>query len=300
MPRSLRPMALFVLLIASLACTGTGVPTLSPDSVGTIVAATMAAITPAPSATPVPPTATLAPLVLPSVSAPTLSLPTAGLPPASVPTRVAGAATIVVVPAATRMTFLTGATTGVVSGPVQPGQTINYVLQAAQGQPMLVDVGSLNNDVTLSIKTQGGTSMLNASEGASTWQGSLPQTEDYYLTVHGGATTENYTMTITIPSRVRFAQGAESAKLSGKTVAGYIVSYTLFAVKDQRMTVDLANLAGQAVLGIYGWNDGQPYVRAAAEKTHFSFTLPATQDYIIQVVPREGSTVSFALKFEIR
>ena len=286
MPRSLPvAMSFTVILIATLACAVTGVPTNSPDAVGTIVAATMAAVSPAPTSTPVPPTATLVPLVLPTTPAFT---PTAAPPP------------VIVVPGATRITFLTGATTGVVSAPIQPGQTINYVLQASQGQPMMVDVGSLNNDVTLSMKTQGGTSMLNASALESSWQGSLPITEDYYLAVHGGATTENFTMTITIPSRINFAQGADSAKVKGKTVAGYNVAYTLFAIKDQKMSVELDTVGGDAVLSIYGWNDGQPYIRAAAEKKTFSFTLPATQDYIVQVVPQAGSAVSYLLTIKIK
>jgi hypothetical protein len=118
--------------------------------------------------------------------------------------------------------------------------------------------------------------------------------------VHGGATAENFKMAITIPSRIKFAEGDDSVKVSGKTVAGYNVSYTLFAVKDQRMSVELSSVSGNAVLSIYGWNDGQPYVRAAAEETSFRFTLPATQDYIVQVVPRAGSTVSYLMKIEIK
>ncbi len=293
MPRFLRlwvPLLLIVAATAACVAPGFAVATTPPDAVGTIVAATMAAITPMPSDTPIPPTATLAPLVLPTAAPPTASLPTQPV----------GAPTIIVVPAATRITFLTGATTGVLSAPIQPGQTINYVLQAAQGQPMIVDVGSLNSDVTLSIKTQGGTSMLNASAGRTSWQGSLPQTEDYYLSVHGGATTENFTMTITIPSRIKFQEGADSAKVSGQTVAGYNVAYVLFAIKDQKMNVDLTGLSGNVVLSIWGWNDGQPYVRASSERSSFAFTLPATQDYIVQVVPQAGSTVKYLMTVKIQ
>ncbi len=287
MTRSLRLCLSLLIVAASAACIAPGfaVPTTPPDTVGTIVAATMAAITPAPTETPLPPTPTLAPLILPT---------------SSVPTQPIGAPTIIVVPAATRISFLTGATTGVVSGPIQPGQTINYVLQAAQGQPMMVDVGSLNSDVTLSIKTQGGTSMLNASAGRTSWQGSLPQTEDYYLSVHGGATTENFTMTVSIPSRIKFQEGADTAKVSGQTVAGYNVAYVLFALKGQKMRVELDGLSSTAALSIWGWNDGQPYVRAASEKSSFSFTLPATQDYIVQVVPQAGSTVRYVMVVKIQ
>ncbi len=295
MPRSLRVyISLVAIALAGAACVAPGfaVATTPPDTVGTIVAATMAAITPEPSATPIPPTPTLAPLTLPTASMPTQQI--------AMPTQQIGAPTIIVVPAALRITFLTGATTGVVSGPIQSGQTINYVLQASQGQPMMVNVDSVNSDVTLSIKTQGGTSMLNAAARRNSWQGSLPQTEDYYLTVHGGATTENYTMTVTIPSRVKFAEGADSAKVSGETVAGYNVAYVVFAMKDQKMSLDLTGLTGNVVLSIWGWNDGQPYVRSASEQSSFRFTLPATQDYIVQVVPQAGSTVKYLMAIKIQ
>ena len=183
---------------------------------------------------------------------------------------------------------------------VAAGEAKTYVLQAAQAQPMMVSVDSPNQDVTLSIKTQGGTSMLNAGALQTTWQGSLPQTEDYYLTVHGGVSTENFTLTVTIPSRVKFAEGEDSAKVSGTTVAGYDVTYTVFAFKGQKMSVDLSGLSGDVALTIYGFNDGEPYVRSASERTSFSFTLPSTQDYIIKVVPRAGGAVKYLMSIKIQ
>ena len=202
--------------------------------------------------------------------------------------------------ATTRIDFLTGATAGIVSAPIQAGETQSYVLQALQGQLMLVNVDSSNHDVTLSIKTQGGTSMLNASAHQSTWQGTLPQTEDYYLTVYGGASTENFTLSVTIPWQIRFTEGAISAKTIGKTVAGYNVAYTVFAAKGQKMTVILENLSGDAALTIYGFTDGQPYVNTMSPQTTFTFKLPATQDYIIEVVPSAGSVVNYLLNVQIQ
>ena len=273
------------ILIATAACAGSAVPSTSPDAVSTIVAATMRAITPAATETAVPPTP---------------SLPTVGPSISPVPPTRQSAGPNVVVPGATRIDFLTGATTGIVSAPIQAGGTQNYVLQALQGQPMLVNVDSLNQDVTLSIKTQGGTSMLNASAHQSTWQGTLPQTEDYYLTVHGGGSSENFTLSVTIPSRIKFAEGAISAKASGKSVAGYNVAYTVFAAKGQKMTVILENLSGDAALTIYGFTDGQPYVNTMSAQTSFTFKLPATQDYIIEVVPKAGSVVNFLMDVQIQ
>ncbi len=276
--------ACMVLLVAA-ACAGSEIPSTSPDTVSTIVAATMSAITPAAS---------------PTVTIPTIVLPTASVSASSAPPTLPVLVPTIALPAATRINFLSGATTGIVSAPISAGGTQNYVLKALQGQPLMVNVDSLNQDVTLSIKTQGGTSMLNAAAHQSTWQGSLPQTEDYYLTIHGGATTENFTLTVTIPSRIKFAEGEDSAKVTGKTAGGYIVSYTVFAIKGQEMTVNLSNLSDDAALTIYGYTDGQPYVRSTSERTSFRFELPATQDYIVQVVPRAGGVVSYLLEIKIQ
>ena len=285
MRRSARSFVSVMLLTTiSAACSGTMTQANSPDAVASIVAATMAAITPAATGTSVPPT---------------MALPTL-LAPSSVPPTLPPVVATVIVPGATRITFINGATTGVVSAPIQAGQVQNYVLQALQAQPMLVNVSSLNNDVTLSIKTQGGTTMLNAAAHQSTWQGSLPQTEDYYLAVYGGATTENYALTVTIPARIKFAEGADSIKLTGKTVAGYAVTYTAFAVKGQKISVELTYLSDTAALTMYGFTDGQPYIRSVTEQTSFVFTLPATQDYIIQVVPKGGTVVSYQLTVKIK
>ncbi len=268
-------------LMSTAACLGSALPTAVPNAVDTIVAATMRAITPPPTATP-PATAT-------SLVTPTFVIPT--LPPVgstSVP------------PAATRLNFLANATTGVVSGPIQPGQVQYFVLNASQGQPMIVMANSLNNDVTLSVRTKGGTTMLNPASHQTSWQSMLPKTEDYYIGVYGGATTENYTLTVVIPSRIKFLPNAVSATLSGKTVAGYNVAYTVLALKGQTMTVYLSGAGADAALTVYGYTDGQPYLRAALEQTTFTKKLPATQDYIIEVVPLSGKVLNYTLDVIIK
>lgn len=268
--------ALAVLLI-TVACIGSAaptVPTASPNDIATVVAATMQAITPQNTPTSVPPTT---------------------VPPTPVPPTLPVIAPTPVLPNATRINFLTGATAGVVSAPIQPGQTQYYVLQAMQGQPMIVMVDSLNHDVTLSINTQGGTSLLSASAKQSTWQGSLPTTEDYYLGIYGGATTENFTLTVQIPARIQIAQGANKAILTGQTAGGYNVDYVAYATQGQTMDLNLNVQGNNAVLAVWGFADGQPYLRYVVEQTSFSMTLPSTQDYIIEVVPKAGAVVNYTL-----
>ena len=208
--------------------------------------------------------------------------------------------TPLIVPAATRITFLNGATVGVVSASIQAGQSRDYVLQAFQGQPMFVYVSSPNSDVTLSITGQDGSIILSEAAHQISWQGTLLKTEDYYLTIHGGASTGNFSLTVTIPSRLRFAEGADSASVSGTTVAGYDVSYALFAAKGQNMSVDLKDLSGKASLSIYGFTDGQRYLHSDTGETSYHFALPSTQDYIIVVVPAAGDVVSYTLAVKIQ
>ncbi len=268
--------ALAVLFLTA-ACIGTSAPaapTLSSNEVATVVAATMQAIPPQNTPTTAP-AATASPTPIPPT--PTFSAPTP------------------VLPNATRINFLTGATAGVVSAPIQPGQTQYYVLQAMQGQPMIVNVSSLNNDVTLSINTQGGTSLLSASAKQTTWQGQLPATEDYYFGIYRGATTENFTLSVQIPARIQIPQGKDKVVLTGQTVAGYTVDYVAYALQGQVMSLELNSQGNQAALTVWGFADGQPYLRSVTEQTSFSMKLPSTQDYIIEVVPKAGATINYSL-----
>lgn len=278
------------MLTATAACVGSGVPTQPPDAVATIVAGTMAAITPLPTRTEAPPT----------LLVPTLGLSTSAADPTAAPPTLQPVYPTAALPNAARITFLNGATTGAVSATIQAGAAQAYVLQASQGQIMMVNVDSADHDVTLSIKTQGGTSMLSAAAHQATWQQALPATEDYYLTVHGGAAAQNFTLTVTIPSRIKFPEGAFSVKIPGKTAGGYNVLYAAFAIEGQKMSVELGNLSGEAALTIYGYTDGTPYVRYVSEQTSFSFRLPSTQDYIIEVVPKAGRVVSYLLIVKIQ
>lgn len=282
------PLAIIVFI--SLACGGTATPVapLSQSGLATVVAATIQALT-AHIPTAVPATA-IPPTTIPPTAA---SLPTSvpTFPPVQPPQ---------ILPNATRINFLTGATTGSVTGTIQADETKTYILEASQGQPMIVMANSFNNDVTMSIKTKGGTSMLGAASKLSNWQGALPTTEDYYISIYGGVAAENFTLSVEIPARIKFALNADSAIVSGKTVGGYPVAYTVFASQGQTIKVNLNGVGSNAALTIYGFSDGQPYIRSVTGATNFGMKLPLTQDYIIEVVPMAGEVVNYTLVINIK
>ncbi|HEX2557570.1 MAG TPA: hypothetical protein VHK86_04550, partial [Nitrososphaera sp.] len=202
---------------------------------------------------------------------------------------------------ALRIKFATGATSGIQEGQIQAGQSQSFLVGAAAGQPLMVSVNSLNNDVTFSVTgVKDGKVLASKAEKLSSWQTMLTATQDYRIDIYGGASTENFTLNVITPARINFDPGAVSAKLSGTTPGGFNVSYVLRASAGQKMNLDLVAPGGNAVLSMYGYQDGQPYLRYVVEQTSFEFTLPATQDYIIQVVPRGGEVASYTLTVEIK
>lgn len=201
---------------------------------------------------------------------------------------------------ATRITFLDGATVGVVSAPIGGGQVQRYVLDVFQAQPMLVDLRSASNDVTLSIQYEDGSTLLAASAHQRSWRGNLPKTGDYYLTIHGGSSPENFTLVVTVPLPVHFAQGTDSLTIQGKTVAGYNVGYDVYASKGQTMNVNLEQISSKGSLAVFGFQDGEQYLRSDAGQKTFDLVLPATQDYIVTVVPFDGMVVDYIVTITIQ
>lgn len=262
------------LLLGSLvACYDETAITSSPTDLSRIVAATATAIS-QPEPTPM-----VSTLVVAAPSAqPT---PTPAMPP-------------------TRVNFLSGATTGVVSGSIGAQKTVAYVLQAGQDQPMLVQVQSSKGDVTLSIRTQGGTWLLPPGAAQSAWKGTLPQTEDYLVTLYGGAGAQQFTLSIEIASRIKFAPGADAAKISGSTVGGNSVAYTMFVLKDQKVEITLYGLGGKAALAVWGFADGKVLLGTDSGKTSFTFKAALTQDYILEIVPKLGQVLDFVIFIKIQ
>jgi hypothetical protein len=277
--------AIAIIAFTVIACGGTAATPapISPNDVSTVVAATIQAITAqAPTAVP---TTVVAPTLAPTPT----SVPTFPPPQPTQP-----------LPSATRINFLTGATTGVVSGTIKAGTSQSYVVNALQGQLMIVMATSTNNDASISIRTKGGTSLLSSSANQPNWQGPLPTSEDYYITIYGGTADETFSLSVEILARLKFASGSDTIKVSGQTAGGYAVAYTVLASKDQQMSVDLTGVGTNAAITIYGFSDGQPYIRSVTGATSYKFKLPMTQDYVIEVVPMAGKTVYYTLSIRVK
>jgi hypothetical protein len=199
----------------------------------------------------------------------------------------------------TRLTLAAGATDTDVNGQLQAAEVKTFVLRAAKGQPMIVSLSSPNNAVRLAIRGQDGTQLLTADAAKTTWQGLLPATQDYVLQVIAPANATSFDLSVEIASRITFASGTTSVAVNGTAQAGPITTYVLRALAGQTMTATLKSATNSAVLTIYGFQDGIPLVRSAADATTFTGKLPGTQDYIVKAV-QTGAPVDFTLTVTVK
>ncbi|HET9915064.1 MAG TPA: hypothetical protein VFQ13_24450 [Anaerolineales bacterium] len=271
-----------LLVFVSIACGGSIVSLPSADATSTAIAGTLQAVTPFASPT----RTTSAPLPSPTLSVSTsTSAPSPSAPSIS---------------NATRISFVPGTTYSLTQGSIPAGQTLTYFLRALEGQPMIVTLDTPDQSTTLSVFGANGIVLLPQSDQATSWQGTLPETQDYYFRITGGGSAQSFTLNVNIPARIEFSSGQSQTTLRGQTVGGYAVMYVAYAFGGQQMEVTINTAPEVAALTIWGFSDGQPYARAQNGVTDFSMTLPSTQDYIIQVVPQGGNVVDYEVTVRIQ
>ena len=255
-------------------------------------------ISPNPTAVPSNPTA----IPPTSISAPSLETPSSVPPTAVPPTTIPPTQTPLLSPTPNPVTgnvvFASGTTAAVVNGTVQPGQVQTYTVSAGQLQPMILILDSPNKDVTFGVLEPNGNILLDPAKKFTRWQAWLPQTEVYTIQVIGGASTENFTLTIKVAQLVNFASGSSSITLSGKTVNGYVFSYGVSAKVNQTMTVSLNVPSSTAYLDVFGIATGT-LLSPTAKANAWSGVLPETQEYVIEVIPNNGLVVNYSITITI-
>jgi hypothetical protein len=101
-----------------------------------------------------------------------------------------------------RIRFAPGDTSAVVEGSLTAGDSRHYVLHALAGQRMIVDPRATQGQVRLIISGADGQVLLsgNAGRPGGVYDGILPTTQDYLITVQAeGGTGADYVLEITIP-----------------------------------------------------------------------------------------------------
>jgi hypothetical protein len=184
-----------VLVILALVASACQLPSSKPPPVTSPLPATptsTSGVVAEATNTSVPPTAVVPTATTPPTPLlPTIAPPTA-IPPTTAPT------TATPLPQAIRIQFAEGSTSAVIDGDLQAGQTIYYVLKADATQTMSVKVSSDTGDVYLGVFGSDGTVLLRSTDYNTIFSGTLPTTQDYYLSLTSNIAT-SYTLTVDIP-----------------------------------------------------------------------------------------------------
>lgn len=193
-----------------------------------------------------------------------------------------------------RIQFATGGTAAIVQGHLGANSKQYYLLNAGSSQTLEVTL-SAPSTITLAILGTDGSTIRSASSNL-TFRGALSKSQDYVLIVASGSSATDYSMSLDIPQRIRFASGATSATLTGTVPANLSQFFILHADKGQTLSVT-ATPQDKLQLAVYGV-DGSVLMSGMGQGASFSGALPSTQDYIL-MLKSANQAQAFTLKVSV-
>jgi len=205
--------------------------------------------------------------------------------------------------------FKTGGTYTFVQNSMRAEEHPTYTLHALTDQTMIVSIASSNKDVFLGIEgLHNGKILLSTSEEKGSWTGSLPQTQDYVISLVTDNPQTDYFLTVEIPRNIHFIPGTTSTVVDGhievfdlvqdESVDNH-VTYLVHALAGQTIDAQLSSPNLEALsMGVYGQEDGQPYLRYQVKNHGFHGVIPLSQVYYLKVFSN-GPSTDFSLKITI-
>ena len=181
--------------------------------------------------------------------------------------------------------FDPGATSAVISGYIQPGETISYNLYAFANQNFLMLLSSDSGTSVLSMSDVYGNVFLDASQRQTSYTMYLPRTCTYYVNIHSQGYAENFTLQVFIPARVTIPPKQVSTSMSGTLSPYSVVSYTAYIYAGQTARIDdYSGPQPTSFLRVSGLQTGQVYMDYTAYSPSWYSVVPTTQDYLIEVI----------------
>jgi hypothetical protein len=205
--------------------------------------------------------------------------------------------------------FPFGGTSRYYNQPLQAGFDHYYLVRADEGQTMILTVSSPDNDVFLSFGGYLNESISPLISTASTdWNGTLPTSQDYLITLSTNNPFTKYFFTIEIPMNIQFQPDSDSTSIDGyidvdttfhpdvMTRVRYLVSVS----EGETMIIELDSpTIDNLSLGVIGQEDGQSYLSARVKNAFGQVVSPFTQNYYIDVYAINGVSTDFTLQITI-
>jgi hypothetical protein len=193
-----------------------------------------------------------------------------------------------------RVRFARGTTSGLVDDSLRAGETRGYLLGAERGQVMMVHAitwpvrqgGSPPPLATVRVYSVADGRELTAPAGpGALWSGRLPASGDYAVRVSATAPTA-YTLAMQIPRRLTPSEGDPTAAITGTAPSRAPVDYIFQGKSGQTLAASVRE-SDPATLHVYGLDDGEQLAPLPERRQLWAGRLPATQDYVVSVVPLE-------------
>ena len=193
-----------------------------------------------------------------------------------------------------RIQFAPGGTSAVIQGQLAAKFRQYFLVKAGADQTLEV---TLSSPTSLSLAIFGADgSTIKGANSSLTFRGTLPKNQDYILVLGPGDSAADYSLSVDIPVRIRFAAGATSETLTGTVPANLSQYFILHAAKGQTLNVSTTPNDPLQLI-IYGV-DGSVLRSGMGQGASFTGVLPVTQDYIL-VLRSANQVQAFSLKINI-
>jgi hypothetical protein len=230
----------------------------------------------------------------------------AGTPDVPTPAATPGAAAPIDTAGLPRIRFGRGTTSGTLDDSLPAGATRSYVLEAKQGQVMLVHAIAWPVAERSHPPPEPAVRVLEAATGREltspkaepeVWSGRLPLSGDYVVRVTAAAPT-SYTLAVQIPRRVEVTPDQPTAIFTGSTPSRTPIDYLIKADAGRTLEIVLGG-APSLVLHVYGLENGTQLAPLADRQRLYAGRVEATQDYVVSVVPAE-ERAAYDLRITLR
>jgi hypothetical protein len=191
-----------------------------------------------------------------------------------------------------RIRFARGTTSGILNDSLRAGETRGYLIGAEQGQVMMVHAitwpvrqgEAPPATATVRVYSVADGSELTAPSGPGPlWSGRLPGTGDFVVRVSATQPTA-YTLAVQIPRRLSVGESDPTAAISGTAPSRAPVDYLIEGRGGMTLAASVRD-SDSATLHMYGLDDGRQLAPLSERRKLWAGTLPASQWYVISVVP---------------
>lgn len=214
--------------------------------------------------------------------------------------------------------FAKGASSANFKNSISQDKTYTYIVEAAKGQTMRLELSSTQDNAGMYIKTPGGTFLgdANESEWTDNFSGTLPANGKYKIVVTTSRGTSNFMLSMSVTGKtakpedensstvesigglttvVKFRKGDTFATYKNAVIRGERNKYILGAAGGQRMEVTIDSVEDNAVFDIQAPNGSY----LARERKSWNGQLPANGKYRITVGGTRGNA-TYTVGFSVR